>query len=47
MKFTNICAMLAARNCVNSGKTVAEVAKEAGVSVSTIYRWIRLTGYRR
>lgn len=46
MKFNRICSMLAARRCFDSGATVAHLAERAGVSASTIRRWLRATGLR-
>lgn len=33
--------MLAASRCYRSGVAVAEIARQAGVSKGTIYRWIK------
>lgn len=43
MKYTLICEMLAARKCLDSGMTVAEIACQARKSPTTIRRWITTT----
>jgi len=43
LDYTKVCAVLATRSCFDSGATVKEIAKDAGRSVSTIYRWLTLT----
>jgi transposase len=37
---------LAARNCFDAGACVADIAKQAKVSVSTIRRWLAVTGLK-
>lgn len=46
MKYTLVCAMLAARNCFNSGMKVAEIARQAKKSPTTIRRWLAATERR-
>ena len=41
MNLQRICTLLAARRCYNAGQSVKEIAKSAGKSVSTIYRWLK------
>jgi len=43
MKYQRICALLAARNCYNAGQSVKEIAASAKKSISTIYRWLKVT----
>lgn len=42
MRFTKVCAMLAARNCRNSGMSVKEIAEQARKSPTTIRRWLKV-----
>lgn len=44
--FVEICKMLAARNCYESGVTVKEISKQAKVSESTIHKWLKTSKTR-
>ena len=39
--YHDICKMLAAHNCRQSGMSVAEIARQAEVSTRTVLRWLR------
>lgn len=43
MKFEHICKLAAARRCYASGQSVKDIAKSAGVTTATVYRWLRAT----
>ena len=43
LKFADICKYLAARRCHDSGQTIRHISKSAGVSESTVRRWIKIT----
>ena len=43
LKFADICKYLAARRCHDSGQTIKHLSKSAGVSESTVRRWIKIT----
>jgi len=39
--YTNMIKCLAAINCYNAGQSVAEIAKSAKVSETTVRRWLK------
>ena len=41
MRFTKVCAMLAAHSLRQAGVTVAEIARQADKHPITIRRWLR------
>lgn len=41
MRYEQICKMLAAKNCKDSGMTVKQIAQQAKVSTSTVRRWLK------
>lgn len=44
--FLKIVAMAAARNCFDSGMSVATIAKQSGKSPAVIRRWLKTTGLK-
>ena len=42
LKFADVCKYLAARRCHDSGQTIKNISLSAGVSVSTVRRWIKI-----
>lgn len=44
--FVALCAMIAVRRGFNAGQSVQELATLAGVSQTTVRRWLRTTGVR-
>ena len=44
--FQRICALMAAKNCYESGQSVAEIAASANKSPATIRRWLQTAGVR-
>jgi len=44
MAFEQVCNFAAARRCYEAGQSVAEIAKSAKKSETTIYRWLWLAG---
>lgn len=39
--FKSVCSLLAAKRCRQAGQSVAQIAKSAKKSKSTIYRWLK------
>jgi hypothetical protein len=38
--FESVCSAMAARNCWESGQSLTEIAKSAGVTVGKVKKWI-------
>lgn len=47
LRFKRVCELLAARRCYEAGQSPRRIAGSAGVHVSTIYRWLRISGASR
>lgn len=45
--FDDIATIAAAKRCRDGGMPAREIARQAKVSVSTVYRWLRLSEGRR
>ena len=45
--YKDICRLLAAKNLYEAGVEPKEIARQAGVSESTIHKWLRTSGARR
>jgi len=43
--FATISKMICARLCKNNGHTAREIAEAAGVSRSTVYRWLKASAH--
>lgn len=44
LTFENMCKMLAAKNCYESGQSIDEIAASAGKSPAVIRRWLKESG---
>ena len=47
VKFKDICTILAAVQCLNSGQSLAEVAASANVSKQQVNGWLQQGGFRK
>lgn len=46
MKWDRIVDMVVVRQCYNNGATLKQLAEKTDKSISTIRRWLRITGLR-
>jgi transposase-like protein len=44
-RFSDIVNMIAARRAYQGGQPISDIARQAGVSTSTVRKWIRATGH--